>query len=511
MIIQVIGSIDQQTHYDAQDIAFVLTQKAHAIAYHHPFTKRSSTQLYIKSNTVVKLRTDLILSFSQAQQFLSHTLKQQRQLAIHHPAKTWFLMQVNKGYQLGNICPQLKPLPQFLAHSSTEITLKFNYILRLYRCYFQIMQKHRLRLDEDLSNFGVDINGQLYYLDDDIYHWDHFVNFSHTLALLIRSNLWLSDDHLRQLGHHLYQSIQELFSDKEMNLMVARKLQEIAVDDLRQQRALQIIIQQFQIRQSTRLRVSAFSQDLIAIISDIHANFPALEAVLNFLNKENIDQGIVLGDIVGYGPHPKQCIERLQQTHFKIIKGNHDYATTQINKSEGMSKIASWCIDWTKNQLTQTEKKWLNDLPVELNSPESAIKSWRAVHGSPNDPHYFYEYVYQLTYLQNLQALAEQKIAICFHGHSHVQGLYVRQYNGISQFMSPTQSYNLNHFVHSLVCPGAVGQPRDGCIGAQLALYHQRTQQLQFIVVDYPMEKTIHDLQTFGFPEILWLRLRQGS
>jgi diadenosine tetraphosphatase ApaH/serine/threonine PP2A family protein phosphatase len=176
-----------------------------------------------------------------------------------------------------------------------------------------------------------------------------------------------------------------------------------------------------------------------------------------------------------------------------------------------MSSLAKWCIDWTIPRLTDAHRQWLNDLPLELDSADGATKNWRAIHGAPIDPNYFYAYVYQMTYEQNLEVMAERHLALCFHGHSHIQGLYVRNKLGLDSFLKPAARLSINDYKHALVCPGAVGQPRDGCIGAQLAIYNQTNQELEFIVVDYDMDKTIQDMQAQGFPETLWQRLKRGT
>jgi len=219
---------------------------------------------------------------------------------------------------------------------------------------------------------------------------------------------------------------------------------------------------------------------------------------------------MVLGDTVGYGPHPAACIERLQETELTVIKGNHDHAAATGDSNRGMSKIAKWCIEWTIPQLTAQQRQWLNDLPLELNNSDESGKKWQAMHGAPIDPNYFYAYVYQMTFEQNLDVLAERNLDLCFHGHSHVQGLYVRNNLGLDSFVKPDSSLFLEPYKHALICSGAVGQPRDGSVGAQLAIYNQRTFELKFVLVPYAMDKTIADMQRLGFPQTLWERLKQG-
>jgi predicted phosphodiesterase len=439
-------------------------------------------------------------------------LAQEQKLNVHHPHKTWFLIHQPDGrIHCGNICPRLTPLHTLKEQTSAEIAAKFGHLEKLYRRYFEMASRYSARLDEGLSNFGIDANQQLYYLDDDIYSWDNFVSFAHILGVLIRNNAWLDESHAVTLGGQLQQLVSEFFEDSHTNVMVARKLRDVFMPDKGRRRVLEIIIEQLQEKKLISKKIQPYNQNRIAILSDIHANFPALEAVLDYLAAQNITQGMVLGDTVGYGPHPAECIERLKNTQLQVIKGNHDHAAGTGDTKRGMSSLARWCIEWTIPRLSEAQRQWLNDLPLELDSADNASKNWQAIHGAPIDPNYFYAYIYEMTYEQNLDVMAERKLSFCFHGHSHIQGMYVRNKVGRDSFVKPSPSLSLEGYKHALICPGAVGQPRDGCIGAQFAIYDQSSHQLEFILIDYDMDKIIHDMQAQGFPETLWQRLTHGT
>lgn len=512
MELEIIGSLDSQCHYTAEKIVALLSEKQTELRYGATFMGRPGTRLYVGIHDVVKLRSELDLNEMRARRFLNHALEQEQKIAVHHPYKTWFLMQQTDGkVKIGNICPRLTPLHIMKEQSSEAIAKKFFYLEKLYRCYFYMGSHFSLRLDEGLSNFGIDSNDQLYYLDDDIYAWDNFLSFAHVLGVLIRNNVWLDENYAVILGGQLQHLISEFFEDSHTNVMVARKLRDVFVPDKNRRRVLEIIIEELQEKKVISKKVQPYHQDCIAILSDVHANLPALEAVLDYLATHHIRQGMVLGDTVGYGPHPSECIDRLRQTPLQVIKGNHDHAAATGDTHRGMSRLAKWCIDWTIPRLTESQRQWLNDLPLELDSADGATKTWQAIHGAPIDPNYFYAYVYQMTYEQNLDIMAERNLAFCFHGHSHIQGVYVRNKLGLDEFIKPVSSVSLDLFRHALICPGAVGQPRDGCVGAQFALYNQRTYQLEFKVVDYNMDKTIKDMQDYGFSDTLWQRLPRGA
>jgi predicted phosphodiesterase len=512
MNIEIIGAVDGLEHYTPSQIAPLLTTPPTELSYGAAFMGRPSTRLHVGETAIIKLRTELDLNAERGRDFLLHTLQQEQKLKVHHPHKTWFLLQQPDGkFKMGNICPRLTPLHTLEAHSAEAITQKMAYLEKIYRHYFQVASQFAVRLDEGLSNFGIDDQQHLYYLDDDLYAWDNFVSFSHLLGILIRSNPWLDEARAVVLGGQLQQFIDDSFADRHTAVMVAGKLSDIYMPDKARQRVLEIIIAQLQQQKVIRKQIQPHPHGQMAILSDIHANLPALQVVLSYLQKHGITQGMVLGDIVGYGPHPGECIDCLRETELVVIKGNHDHAVATGDNLCGMSKMAKWCIDWTIPRLTTAQRQWLSDLPLELHGADDHGKKWQAVHGAPIDPNYFYAYVYQMTYEENLAILAERGIDWCFHGHSHIQGLYVRDQLGLESFVKPSKTLSLTPYQHALICSGAVGQPRDGCLGAQFAIYNQHTHQLQFMQLDYAIDKTVAAMQVAGFPDTLWQRLQRGT
>jgi predicted phosphodiesterase len=453
----------------------------------------------------------LDLDEEKTRRFLAHTLKKEQWLNIHHPHKTWFLVQVNPHkFKIGSICPRLIPLHTKEGVQNSDINEKIDYLKRLYQCYFKVASRFNLRLDEGLSNFGLDENHNLYYLDDDIYTWDNFISFSHYLGVLVRNNSWLDPVCAKELGLELQRLINNSFEDSHSCYRAAKLLRDIFMPTEDRQKIMSIITDALVKIERVSQKLKPNKNDYLAILSDVHANLPALEAVLNYFKEHNVTEGIVLGDTIGYGPHPNECIERLRKSKFNILKGNHDHAAISNNAKQNLSPSARWCINWSIPRLTPKNKQWLLNLPLELKSSHEAPKKWLAMHGSPIDPNYFYAYVYEMTYEQNLDLLEKKKIDLCFHGHSHMQGLYVRDRIGVDQFLTPKITINLAYYKHALICSGSVGQPRNSQVGAQFALYNQRTHQIQFFTLDYDIDKTIQDLEKNGFPRELAERLKQG-
>ncbi|MGB0664289.1 MAG: metallophosphoesterase family protein [Pontibacterium sp.] len=246
------------------------------------------------------------------------------------------------------------------------------------------------------------------------------------------------------------------------------------------------------------------STKTLAVLADIHANKEAFDAVLTDLDKQGIEQVIVLGDIVGYGPDPGYCIEQLQQRGYQVVKGNHDHGAATGNFDRGFSRNAKAVIDWTHQQLSDAHKEWLYYLPPILETPE-----WLAVHGAPIDPAFFYGYVYEMTYQDNLDHLRKIGRALCLHGHSHLPGAYVQgthQEKGTwvtGEVVMPDKGF-------TLFCPGSVGQPRNGEAVAQYAVYHPDARRFEPRTCAFDVAATVEKMKALGFPKPLWDRLLNG-
>lgn len=240
-------------------------------------------------------------------------------------------------------------------------------------------------------------------------------------------------------------------------------------------------------------------------MADIHANLPALQAVLREMEQLGVRQALVLGDIVGYGPHPRECIATIRDRGFPVIKGNHDHAVAEGQFAKGFSAHARRVAEWTRERLDAEDLRWLAELPPYLQH-----HNWLAVHGAPQDRQFFSAYVYHMTYESDLDDLADRQIPICFHGHSHVAGVYFRK-RGLDG-LSKDRRQSLQEYSHCLVCPGSVGQPRDNSgAAACFALYQAHERQLTFYRIAYDVDATANDMLANDFPPILAHRLREGT
>ncbi|MFP4561492.1 MAG: metallophosphoesterase family protein [Thiohalorhabdus sp.] len=476
------------------------------------FTGRPGTGVVYGDGRVAKVRLDLELDWETARRWARHALDGERALGLHHPAKTWFLARVDGENRVGNVAPLLDPLHQALPSMGGDDQRRI--LGQVLEVYLEAVTGTGKRLDEGLSNFGRDRQGRLYYLDDDTYDWDDFRSLAEALGNWIRLPLDLGTEELSALGEDLGCGVLRHFSDPHWLRVLAQRLNRLFVANEEQAERRAALVAGVQSgHPSFRARVAAAGQtgetepagsEVLAILADIHANRPALEAVLAYLEAEGISRGIVLGDVVGYGPHPLGCIELLRDSGLTLLKGNHDHAAANSQSRKGFSNTAYWVIEWTRQVLGEEAKGWLDDLPCCLEGED-----WLALHGAPRDPTFFHGYVYRMTYEANLDELADRGVPICFHGHTHVQGTYFRTPEGTDGF-SGEEGQDLREWRHCLVCPGSVGQPRDKSPGAAFATFDPGTGHLDFHRVRYDMDPVLAEMEEQGFPPPLLDRLRTG-
>jgi len=227
----------------------------------------------------------------------------------------------------------------------------------------------------------------------------------------------------------------------------------------------------------------------IAVISDIHSNLEALDAVVNSLPK--YDELFCLGDVVGYGPQPNEVVERLQELRPKVVlMGNHDCAVVTGDVS-GFSSHAARAVEWTKREIMEANRNYLARLRpsarVELEGTKLAL-----FHGSPMDP--LNEYVFPgmpVAIGGKLLQTAAAKVVLL--GHTHVPMCYMFD-RGV------------------LANPGSVGQPRDGDPRASFAVLTVSNQEIGFDVerVDYDVDSVANRILRSGLPSFLAERLYVG-
>jgi diadenosine tetraphosphatase ApaH/serine/threonine PP2A family protein phosphatase len=242
-----------------------------------------------------------------------------------------------------------------------------------------------------------------------------------------------------------------------------------------------------------------------AVITDIHANLPALEAVLTAVDAVGVDEIWCLGDAVGYGANPNQCLELLAARCDVLLLGNHDLAAMNEIDISTFSAGAAEAALWTRRQLTPGSMETLNSLDGKASARREEIGLY---HASPRDP--VWEYVIDLELAED--CLDVQAERVCLIGHSHI-ALYFTRVDEMARITSelvPDGTVKSLSSGQWLVNPGSVGQPRDGDpraawleldTGSMSATYHR---------VPYPIELASDAIREAGLPPHLADRLHQG-
>ncbi len=238
----------------------------------------------------------------------------------------------------------------------------------------------------------------------------------------------------------------------------------------------------------------------IAVLSDIHANLPALEAVLAALGP--VDAVWHLGDVVGYGPHPDEVVARLRDVGAVGVRGNHDLAALGGLEVEWFNPAARAAIEWTARRIGHQAREWLGALPERL-----AIDDLTLVHGSPQDPTWEY-----ITTTPGARAnMAAFVTPYCLHGHTHVPAVW-REDDGRLEGISPSDGSELPLDERRLLFnPGSVGQPRDGDPRASALVLDTDARLVTWRRVEYPITSTQADIRAAGLPRWLADRLAFGQ
>jgi predicted phosphodiesterase len=230
----------------------------------------------------------------------------------------------------------------------------------------------------------------------------------------------------------------------------------------------------------------------LAIISDIHSNLEALTKALELIQSQEVDQTICLGDIVGYGANPNECIELVRHHCSVVLMGNHDAAALDPSVATHFTPHARIAVKWTAAALTHTSQTYLKTLPLTGRLPEILF-----VHASPYEPEEWHYVLSSIDAQPALNALSEK---ICFIGHTHVPAIYT--HNGrVSQ---------VEKWSKALVNVGSVGQPRDGIPLLSYGVFDTEHWSYENIRSEYDVETASEKILKAGLPRVLAERLLVG-
>ncbi len=213
-----------------------------------------------------------------------------------------------------------------------------------------------------------------------------------------------------------------------------------------------------------------------AIFSDIHAHLGRLEAVLAAMKESDIDRYICLGDIVGYGIHPNECLERIRELNCPTLMGNHDSVASGLEGSDHFNLKAVEAILWTQNQMKEQNKQFLISLPYSYKT-----KSFLAVHSTPLHPE---KWGYVLNRDAAVEAFQHFKEPICFIGHSHVPFFFELDPSGKGEVLQENP-IKIKKDHRYLVNVGSVGQPRDNSSKSAFVILDTKQKSITLKRVEY--------------------------
>ena len=220
----------------------------------------------------------------------------------------------------------------------------------------------------------------------------------------------------------------------------------------------------------------------VGMLSDIHSNLVALEAVLEDLPA--VDALVCAGDVVGYNPWPAECVEAIREREVPTVMGNHDRAVAS-GSAFAFNSMARAGVEHARAELSEEQLRWLADLPTERYAFDDRM---HVVHGHPDDPDRY-------TYPQEFSADLLRGVDVLIMGHTHVQGHEVFEEGNEGGLV---------------VNPGSVGQPRDGDPRAAYAICDLDTMSVEQRRVEYGVKRVIEAVQEEGLPERIGTRLKEG-
>ena len=245
------------------------------------------------------------------------------------------------------------------------------------------------------------------------------------------------------------------------------------------------------------------------VISDIHGNLPALEAVLAAAGP--FDQLWNLGDVVGYGAHPNEVIDRLRPLATINVRGNHDRVCCGLTSSQGFNPVAAEAANWTQRTLTPGNLEWLRAMPK---GPLRVSERAMVAHGSP-----LHEDEYIVSMRDAWLPLQRMDAEITFFGHTHLQGAFSQRDQEweearpiyTTQDKAEEIAIDVPSGTRHLINPGSVGQPRDHDWRAAFAIYDDVAECVMFYRVPYDIESEQKAIRAAKLPERLATRLSSGK
>jgi predicted phosphodiesterase len=244
------------------------------------------------------------------------------------------------------------------------------------------------------------------------------------------------------------------------------------------------------------------------ILSDMHANWDAFEAVLRRARRKRFDSVLVLGDLVGYGAAPNQVVEAVRRLGPRLftVRGNHDKVVTGIDNGANFNQTALTAAQWTTTRLTPANLRYIRDLPKGPLQVEPGVA---ICHGSPLD-----EDTYVFSDADAWEIFSGFQMPVTFFGHTHIPSVFSfegRWPPGVRALHGRTGTLHLQPGHRYLLNPGSIGQPRDRDPRASYMTYDSERRIVRWYRVEYPIEEAQQRIRKAGLPGSLADRLAVGA
>jgi predicted phosphodiesterase len=243
------------------------------------------------------------------------------------------------------------------------------------------------------------------------------------------------------------------------------------------------------------------------ILSDMHANWSAFEAVLRRARRKRFDAVLVLGDLVGYGAAPNQVVEAVRKLGPRLftVRGNHDKVVSGIDSGANFNQTALTAAQWTSTRLTPANLRYVRELPQ---GPVQIEPGMAICHGSPLD-----EDTYVFSDVDAWEIFSTFPVPVTFFGHTHIPSLFSLEGRvlGVRALRGRTGTIHLQPNGRYLVNPGSIGQPRDRDPRASYMTYDSERRIVRWHRVEYPIEEAQRRIRKAGLPGSLADRLAIGA
>jgi predicted phosphodiesterase len=236
-----------------------------------------------------------------------------------------------------------------------------------------------------------------------------------------------------------------------------------------------------------------------AILSDIHSNLEALEAVLRDATEQKCTHYVCLGDVVGYNADPHECVERVRAIDCPVVKGNHDEQASLLESSRDFNELAESAIRWTRDHLSDEDKEWLRELRLQRQ-----VRDFTIVHATLDTPG---QWAYVFNNLDAAASFTYQHTPVCFFGHTHVPMAFIRD-EGVHRVK--IDQLHIETGKKYFINTGSVGQPRDADWRAAYCVYDVENNVVELRRVRYPLEATQKKILEAGLPPLLAERIALG-